>query len=349
MAKSDDRLPIYDEDAERQVIGSIILEPSYLSQVTLDPADFYYNDHRRLFEIILDLKQRGEEIKAEAVQKEIESKEGEWALNRAVSEALPLDCLAQTIKVKELSQQRHLVGSIEAALRDFRKDNLTSTELADQLRLALDSLTLPSKTSRIVTITNPRIVGAQSPTYKMMVARINGKNPTEVRISSADLDKPSSFRRYIRERLQIDPLLPKDYHAFIHKILQQAKIESEQEDTSTEETICYWIREWFDIASEAERIDDLDKGYITSESSRWFSVERLLGFLSEHGKVKLSRSDLWSVIHDRGGKRSKVFRLGKNTIRLWGLEESFFKETETAEGDQLELQQDDFKWLEKNE
>lgn len=347
MAKSDERLPIYDEDAECQVIGSLILEPSYLGQVDLDPADFYLNDHRRLFEIVLDLRQRGEEIRREAVQEEVENKEDEWALSRAVSEALPLDCLAQAARVKEISRQRHLAGSVEKSLRDFRRDHLTSTEFADRLRLALDTVALPSRTSRMITITNPRIVQAESPTYKLTVSALNGSNPVEVSLSSTEMDKPASFRRHIREKLRINPLLPKQYEEFIHKIVQQAEVESEQEDASTAETVCYWIREWFDTSSEAERIDDLSKGYITSEGACWFSVDRLLGFLSEHGKIKLSRSDLWSVIHNRGGRRSKVFRLGKNTVRLWGLEESFFKEVEVAEGDQLGLEQDDLKWLEE--
>jgi len=337
----------YDQDAERQVIGAIILEPSYLGQVDLDPADFYYSDHRRLFEIVLDLKQRGEEIKPEAVQKEVKSKEDEWALTRAVSEALPLDCLAQVERVKELSRQRHLASAVEKALRDCRKNNLTSTEFADRLRLALDSISLPSQTSRMITITNPRIVQAETPTYKLTVSSINGKNSVEIRLSSAELDKPASFRRHIREKLRINPLLPKQYEEFIHKIVQQAEVESEQEDASSGETVCYWIREWFGTASEVERADDLSRGYITREGARWFSVERLLGFLSEHGKIKLTRSNLWSVIHDRGGRKSKLFRIGKHVVRLWGLDESFFSEGQLAEGDQLKLEDDDLKWLEK--
>jgi len=346
VSRSEEKLPIYDEDAERQVIGSIILEPSYLGQVDLDPADFYFDDHRRLFEIVLGLKQRGEEINRETVQKEVESKKDEWALTRAVSEALPLDCLAQAARVKELSRQRHLAGAVEKALRDFRKDNLTSTEFADRLRLVLDSISLPSRTSRMITIANPRIVQAETPTYKLTVSSINGRNPVEVRLTSAEMDRPASLRRHIREKLRINPLLPKQYEEFIHKIVQQAEVESEQEDASSGETISYWIREWFDTASEAERVDDLSKGYITREGARWFSVERLLGFLSEHGKIKLSRSDLWAAIHDRGGRKSRVFRLGKSTVRLWGLDESFFQDTEVVEGDHLELE-DNLEWLEK--
>ena len=348
MARSEERLPIHDQEAERQVIGSTILEPSYLGQVDLDPVDFYHDDHRRIFEIILDLKQRGEDINREAVQNEVQSKEDEWALTRAVSETLPLDCLAQAARVKELSRQRYLAGSTEKALRDFRRDNLTSTELADRLRLALESISLPSRTSRMITVTNPRIVQAETPTYKLIVSHVNGKNPVEVRLSSAELDKPASFRRHIREKLRINPLLPKQYDEFVHKLVQQAEVESEQEDASSGETICYWIREWFRGANEAEDVEDLNQGYVRREGARWFSAERLLRYLFDHAKIKLTRSNLWEVIHDRGGQKSKMFRLGEKTVRLWGLEEEFFAEEKmVVEGDQMRMEDDDLRWLEE--
>lgn len=348
MARTEEKLPIYDQDAERQIIGSVILEPSHLGQVDLDPTDFYFNEHRRLFEIIMDLKQRGEEIKQEAVREGVRSKEEEWALTRAVSEALPLDCPTQAARVKELGRQRYLAGSVEKALRDFRKDNLTSTEFADRLRLALDSVSLPSRTSRMITVTNPRIVQAETPTYKLTVSSANGRNPVEIRLSSSELDKPSSFRRHIREKLRINPLLPKQYDEFIHKLVQEAEVESEQEDASSGETVCFWIREWFGGANEAEEIEDLSQGYVSKDRAHWFSAERLLRYLSEHARIKLTRSNLWEVIHDRGGQKSRVFRLGEKTARLWGLSDEFFSEENTiVEGDQMVMGEDDLSWLEE--
>jgi len=348
MAKSSERPPIYDDKAEAAVIGSIIQEPSYFDEISLEPEDFYVEDYRKVFSAVTALKQRGEEITHATVIKEVSGEVGSWVIDEVVAESLPLDCLKDAATVKEMSRQRHLIASLEHALRTYRKDHLTSTELADQLRLALDSIELPGKSSRTVVITNPRIVQAQPPIYKLSVSTINSKVSGEIKISSADLDKPAIFRRYIRERLQINPILPKDYNAFIHKILQQAEIESVQEDASTEETICYWIKEWFSGANHAEGIEDLTQGYVKKEGARWFSAERLLRFISERGKVKLSRSDLWSVLCDRGGRRSRNIRLGDRVIKLWGIDESFFAE-EQAEGDQIKLgQDDDLSWLEDN-
>lgn len=346
MAKSDERTPIYDQAAEVSVIGSIIQEPPFLEQIDLDPMDFFVQDHQVLFGAILGLRDRHEEINRATVIKEASGKVESWVVDRIISDSLPVDCLQHAARVNELSLQRHLVGNVERALRDFRKDNLASHELADKLRIALEALDLPSRRSRTIIVSNPRIIQAQPPVYKLSVSTTNGKNSADIKLSSSELDNPTRFRRHIREHLQINPLLPKQFDAFVHSILQQARLEDGQEDASFEDSICFWISEWFNVASEAESLDDLSQGYVTKESARWFSAERLLRFISERAKVRLDRSGLWSVISDRGGKRSKVFRFGNKTVRLWGLDESFFAERGMAEGDQMQMEGEDLDWLE---
>lgn len=353
MAKAPEN--IYDEDAEAAVIGSVVLEPSYLADIDLDSEDFYIEDHRHLFQAILNLRERGEEITPATVNKEASTtKVGSWVLSRVMSEALPVECPQHVATVKEASSQRHLIGWMEETVKEFRKKPISSIELADKMRLCLDSVNLPTKNSRTITVSNIRILQAQPPIYKIRVATINGRTAADIKISSTELDQPPAFRRHIREYLQINPLLPKnekgkrDYDAFIHNILQQAKVEEGQEDAGFDDSVCFWVREWFNTASEAEDIGDLNLGYVSRDGARWFSAERLLRFISERGKLKLDRSGFWSVIHDRGGRKSKMFRLGSKTVRLWGLDESFFSEGEPAEGDQLELPpEDDLKWLEK--
>ena len=349
MARAQERPPIYDDKAEAAVIGSIIQEPSYLDKVDLDPEDFYMEDYRNIFAALIALKQRSEEITQATVVKEVSDTVAAWVIDKVVAESLPLDCLKDAATVKEMSRQRKLISALEQVLRDYRKDHLSSQELSDRLRLALGSIKLPSKTSRTIVITSPRIVKAQPPIYKLTVSTINGAVSGEIKIPSADLDKPAAFRRYVREHLQINPLLPKDYPGFVHSILQDAQIEEGQDDASYDESVCYWIKEWFKSISEAERASDLAHGYITRGKARWFQVERLLTFLSERAKIKLDRSGLWSVIHDRGGQKSRTFRLGDKVVRLWGIDESFFTEPELAEGDQMELpnDEDDLKWLEE--
>ncbi|MGA2160200.1 MAG: DnaB-like helicase N-terminal domain-containing protein [Dehalococcoidia bacterium] len=341
--------PIFNEQAEGFVIGSLLQEPSCLAKVDLDPEDFYIQNHARLFEAILALKTRGEEISPATVIKETSGKVETWVVDRAIAHSLPIDCLSHAATVKELSRKRHLLAAIEGALQAYRKDNLASAELADKLRLAIDTLKLPTKSSRTVSVTNPRIVQADPPSYKLTVTSSNGEKSAEIEITSEDLDKPATLRRIVREKLQINPLLPKQYDAFVHTLVQQAKVTSVQVDASADESTCYWIREWFAAGSEAEEVDDLTHGYVVREGARWFSADRLLRYMADRPKVKLSRSQLWSVISDRGGRKSKNMRVGQSVAKLWGVDEKFFK-LGVAEGEQIELgktgEEEDLSWLE---
>ncbi|SMO68552.1 replicative DNA helicase [Melghirimyces algeriensis] len=59
-----DRMPPHNQEAERAVLGAILIEPSVLVTVTerLRPEDFYRQAHQRLFEVIIDLSEQGEPI-----------------------------------------------------------------------------------------------------------------------------------------------------------------------------------------------------------------------------------------------------------------------------------------------
>jgi hypothetical protein len=343
--------PIFDEQAEGFVIGSILQEPSYLAHVDLDPEDFNVQNYARLFEAMLALKTRGEEISQATVIKEVSGKVETWVVASVIAHSIPVDCLSHAATVKELSRKRHLLAAINGALQAYHKDNLSSSELADRLRVAIDSLNLPTQSSRAITVSNPRIKQADPPSYKFTVTSSNGERSAEITINSEDLDKPATFRRVVREKLQINPLLPKQYDAFIHSLVQPARVESEQADASADESTCYWIREWFATGSEAEEVGDLAHGYIIREGARWFSADRLLRNLADRPKVKLTRSELWSVISDRGGRKSKNMRVGESVAKLWGIDEKFFKPG-IAEGEQIELgkpgEEEDLSWLEGN-
>lgn len=355
MAKTSEKVPIYDDEAEAHVIASIVLEPSYLAETDLDPEDFFIDDYRHLFEAILSLRERGAEINQANVTREASPKVGNWVLPKITAEALPIECLYYADIVKELSRQRKLVGSVENTMKEFRKQRLSSQELADRLRLCLNSLDFPTNSSRVITVSNPRIIQASPPVYELTVSTTNGTTSADIKVTSADLDKPLVFRRKVREHLKINPLLPKQFDAFIHQLLQHAQTQLGPKDASTDENICFWIREWFTTAVEAEHHDDLAQGYLNRDGALWFSSERLIKYISERTKIKIDPSSFWAVIHDRGGRRSKVLSIANKKVRLWGLDKSFFEEEEPADSEQMPLEQtpekppigkDDLKWLE---
>ncbi len=59
-----DKVPPHNNEAEIATIGAVLLDPEALGQVLghLRPADFYRNAHARIFEAVLALYERGEEI-----------------------------------------------------------------------------------------------------------------------------------------------------------------------------------------------------------------------------------------------------------------------------------------------
>lgn len=346
--KTDSNNHDYDQNAEKQIIGAIIQKPSALGQINLSPDDFYYKEHARIFELVIEYLAQQKEISRETISDELNKNE-KWALTQALTEPPADDIVGLANKIRELGRRRHLENTLKKTLQDF-KQNKNTKKIVERLHLEIESLDTPGITTRIVTINNPRIVQTETPVYKFTVSPFNNQSTAEISISSTDLDKPASLKRHIREVLRINPVLPKQYDEFIHRLVQNAVVESEQQDASTKDTICYWIREWFNSASEAEEVDDLTQGYIKKDGARWFSVDRLLRFIADVGKMKLKRSELWIVISSYGGKKSRVFRLGDKLVRLWGLDESFFKEDQETPvaGDQLTLDKDksNLKWLE---
>lgn len=59
-----DKVPPHNNDAEIATLGAVLLDPEALGQVLghLRPGDFYRNAHARIFEAVLALYERGEEI-----------------------------------------------------------------------------------------------------------------------------------------------------------------------------------------------------------------------------------------------------------------------------------------------
>lgn len=346
-ARSDD---IFDEEAECSIIASIILEPSWLDELDLDPDDFFITAMKRIFQAEFAIKQRGDHIDEISVAREISGDVELWVLPKVISE-LPthLDCAYYAGIVKELSRKRKLIQMAE----DLKKGiaDTTSSEMADKIRASLDALTFFSKTSRSVIFSNARIMTSEPPTYLINISSINGRKAVDIRFTSTELDNSTAFKRKIRERLQINPILPKGFDALIHSLVTQAKAQFAPKDASADENVCFWIREWFKTAVEAEHPEDLTQGYLDREGAYWFQATRMLKYLSDKAKIKLTPSSFWPILEGRGGRRSKVHRLGENTARLWGLDKKFFieEEEEMAEGAQIPMgeKEEDLSWLEE--
>ena len=62
--ESKGRVPPQNLDAEQSVLGGILIDPEALNKVVdvVDPADFYREDHRTIYQMVLDLYERNEPI-----------------------------------------------------------------------------------------------------------------------------------------------------------------------------------------------------------------------------------------------------------------------------------------------
>ena len=342
----------YSEEAESAVIGSIIIEPGWLEELDLDPDDFFLDTCRRLYEACLALRERGEHVDEQSVSKEASPAVPVWEVPRILSQ-MPthMDCAYHARTVRELSQKRKLIDIGERLVKMAKDPATTAQRATDEVRTMIEGLAFPGKSSRFVAFSNPRIFTSEPPSYIITVSSTNDKKAVDIRFTSAELDNTTAFKRKIREKLGVNPVLPKPFDTLIHNLVKQAKSQLAPKDASAEEQICILIRDWFKTAMEAEHVDDLAQGYVEKEGAYWFSSTKILKYLSDKAKVKMTPEKLWPILASRGGRKSKVHRLGDNTARLWGLDKKFFEaeKEEPIEGEQIPLakkEEDDLSWLE---
>lgn len=65
---------LYDAEAERQVIGSVLINPNLLRNTLLKPEYFYYNAHRNIWETMLEIHKQGQLVDYLILVKRLEDK-----------------------------------------------------------------------------------------------------------------------------------------------------------------------------------------------------------------------------------------------------------------------------------
>jgi len=333
---------LYDPEVEDALVASVILQPDYLDDLDIDVEDFAQKQSQLAWRAILSLKGRNAAIDEFSVRRE--AKElglEEWYIPKVISETpTSLDCLRYAQEVKSYSQKRKLMQAIDHVRRQIGKDSFR--ELIDYLRASLEALNYEGMSSRFVTFSYPRIIKTDPPIYRVTVSTVNRDTSSDIDFSSAELDSIKLFRRKIREKLYLNPIIH-NFDGLIDHLVRTARHISAPDDASREETICEAIRNWFKNADEAELVDDLSQGYIEKDGYYWFHGTSLLNFLNEKEKLRVNKPELISLLVKHGlwesdrGHRNRAFRLKDGVKKLWGLPKSFFKE-ETEEQQTLELE-----------
>ncbi|GGE05892.1 replicative DNA helicase [Marinithermofilum abyssi] len=71
-----DRMPPHSQEAEQAVLGAILIDPSVLVTVTerVRPEDFYRQAHQKLFQVMIDLSERGEPVDLVTLTSELQNR-----------------------------------------------------------------------------------------------------------------------------------------------------------------------------------------------------------------------------------------------------------------------------------
>jgi len=138
-----DRLPPHDIDSEAGVLGSLLIDASYLPLLNLSPADFYYPQNGTIFKAMLDLKENGDAINQITVAQRLSEQNklaeigGAAQLSVLISQCpTSLDCQDYANIVKRMSVFRQMIGvSGQIATMGYAadKDPIEMLSKADQL------------------------------------------------------------------------------------------------------------------------------------------------------------------------------------------------------------------------
>ncbi|NIK11549.1 replicative DNA helicase [Alkalibacillus almallahensis] len=137
---TNDRTPPHNIEAEQAVLGAIFLEPNAVvtaSEIIL-PEDFYRVSHKRVFEMMVQLMDRGEPIDLVTVTTELSNADmlndiGGVSYLTDIANSVPtaanIEYYAQI--VKEKSTLRHIISSATGIVTKTFEENEAVTELLD--------------------------------------------------------------------------------------------------------------------------------------------------------------------------------------------------------------------------
>ncbi|APV43885.1 DnaB-like helicase N terminal domain-containing protein [Dehalogenimonas formicexedens] len=321
-----DHAPTHDEKAEAAIIAAIFTEPEWLRELELTPGDFYDDDLRRLYETQLELYVSNNSVTPDTVSRAVAGKVEQWVIDGVLKNANGTDPVEASKLVRELCLRR-VTLSLFAKWSNAVLTMGTGEEVmkavsecsAELLGLGL------VKGHRSVIFSNPIKIDTADPTYRFHVETLDGRYKTDVSFTARELDRESDFGRKIRNVLNLNPILPKDFKSLINRLVTTCKIIPAPSQTSEDDFIVFWVREWFERAQVATAKKDLAHGYIVRNGYRYFVQSQLLAHLSNKLKRAISASRLVQVLESYGYQDLNT-RVSSKAMRLHGLPESFFEQ-----------------------
>src|SRR4030042_1971379 len=344
---------IYDAESEANLLASILMDASWLEKITVDPSDFSVYKYQLTYEIMLDLKARGQEINHESVALGAETLNLEdendriqaWETHKMVAD-LPtaVNCDYYAERVHDLAQRRRLIGGIYSLMSDAGNIDIVLDTTLDKIANFLKAMPWPTPASRVVEFKDGVVLTTSPPKYIWTIAHKDKE--ARLRFNSDELDSKQKFKRRIREVLHINAYLQERWDDFINKLVSEAKKEEAPVESKTDSEICYWVREWYRTCTEAQISADLDRGWKFKGDHICFQPEPVCKWLRNNAKIQIDPANLWAVLQEFGAKKGLSVRISKqksDTRKLWGAQKTFF----AVDGADSDIDLEDLSWMDE--
>lgn len=140
------RVPPQNLEAERAILGAMLTDPSVVGDVAavIEPGDFYFDSHRRVFESILALFNWGEAVDVITVDAALRCETGQRLLAAELCQmaelALPSHAVHYARLVREAAHRRRLIEIFGQAQEDTYTPHEEPVALAGRVSAELSSL-----------------------------------------------------------------------------------------------------------------------------------------------------------------------------------------------------------------
>ncbi len=187
-----DRMPPVNLDAEMGVIGSVMLQPDSIDDVSLivDSSDFYDDSHRKLFRVMVEMYNEGKKLDimllAERLrQQKILDEIGGSAFLAKVFQSVPNAAHAVYYAgiVREKSTSRSLITASTEILRDAYDESCDSTDMMANAERKIASIA--DRTIKKEILTSPQLFNKA---LDEIEARLLGKREGGLQTGYVDLD-----------------------------------------------------------------------------------------------------------------------------------------------------------------
>lgn len=156
-----DKIPPYNDDAEKAVLGAVLVDPQVLTEVSrmLAPSDFYRTENQKIFEAMLDIEGAGERIDLLSLTGKLKKEGiidqcGGLAYLSTLSDAVPTSANVKYYSglVQDSSFRRTILFSASGMIRDAHDDTITSRELVECVEQEIFKLANRQKTNEIFSL-----------------------------------------------------------------------------------------------------------------------------------------------------------------------------------------------------